>query len=149
LKPPQLTALPSVDCCYDAGDTKHAAAVFRGFFNRYLAIVAHMQASVTQAAVTLVLPGDLLAWQQEACRQLVKLPQSLAPASVGLLLANIIASKGKFAVQQALQQMGMPKEEAAETVGDPDVEAFAQSICSYYQHVRVGATLSAHVVSSP
>jgi hypothetical protein len=112
-------------------------------------MVAHLQAAVTQAAVTLVLPGDLPAWQQAACRQLAHLPQSPAPANSGLLLANIVASKGEVAGQRTLQQMRMPEEEAAAMVGDPDMQAWAQSIRDYYQHVQVGATLSFHVVSSP
>jgi hypothetical protein len=149
LKPPQLTALLSVDCCYAAEATEHAAAIFRDFLHRYQSMVARLQAAVPQAVVTLAQGGDLPAWQQAACQQLAQLPQSPGRANSGLLLANIVASKGKFAGQCALQQMGMGEVEAAAIVGDPDMQGCAQSICDFYEHNQVGATLSFHVASSP
>jgi hypothetical protein len=113
-------------------------------------MVARLQAAVPQAAVTFVQAGDLPAWQQAACRQLAQLPQSPGPATSGLLLANIVASKGKFAGQCALQQLGMSEVEAAAMVGDPNMQGCAQVMGDFYEHnMLVGATLSFHAVSSP
>jgi hypothetical protein len=121
LKPPQLTALPFVDCCYDSEDRRHAAAVFRGLIARYQSAIAHLQRQQAQAA----------------------------PATPGLVLTNIVASKGERAGQHTLMQLGMAKEDAAAVVKDPHLQAVVKAMRHFYENVQVGATLSFHVAPSP
>jgi hypothetical protein len=71
-----------------------------------------------------------------------------APATLGLLLANIVAGKGEHAGQQTLIQLGMAKDDAAATVSTPAMQAAVKAMRHFYKTLQVGATLSLHVAPS-
>jgi hypothetical protein len=65
-------------------------------------------------------------------------PQA-TPATVTLLLANIVAGKGERAGQHTLMQLGMAKDDAAAIVLQPDLQAAVRAMRHYYETLQVGA----------
>jgi hypothetical protein len=72
-----------------------------------------------------------------------------APATPGLLLANIVAGKGEAAGRCTLQQLRMSAEAAAAIVSTPAMQAAVSAMRHFYENEQVGAMLSFHEAPSP